>query len=241
MTPTPTGVDVGSTQSRQSCLRSQPLQKPPARGMGIWFQGCPEYPNPSAPQATPACGGQQLPHFLLGQAGVSTEWPQKRHQRALLAALGPLKHPAASRWAGKHWPLSGKPWLLSVPPVSSAIPWVHCRGSGGSRREQKIPGILLTAGNGELRPCSAPSQPPWDSPAPFPTLHPCQETFGICFHNGLEGWGLLQPSRTRDGISDCFPEDSLPCFTMETPPPSKFLSGQPGTVQVSLPMEQEEL
>lgn len=31
---------------------------------------------------------------------------------------------------------------------------------------------------------------------PFPTLHPCQESFGICFQNGVGGWGLFQPSRT---------------------------------------------
>lgn len=64
------------------------------------------------------------------------------------------------------------------------------RGPGVNRREHKIPGILLTAGNGngEPKPCSACSQLPWESSLLFPTLHPCQESFGI--------WGLLQPSRT---------------------------------------------
>lgn len=108
------------------------------------------------------------------------------------------------------------------------------RGPGINRRKHKIPGILLTAGNGngEPKPCSACSQLSWHSPPPFPTLHPCQESFGICFQNRLEGWSTPILKNKRWIFARGFP--TLPHNGNSSFPPS-WCWHKPGIVRCPCP------
>lgn len=162
VTPTPTGVDVGSTQSRQSCLRSQPLQKPPARGMGIWFQGCPEYPTLLHPRPhQPVVSNSSHTCSWAGLlSGCEHRAAPKEAHEGPAGCSGTPEHPAAFQvgWqalavlretlaafcasCGSSMARLQLGHLLMLrAPVSSATPWVHWRqaqvAAQGSTKSQE--------------------------------------------------------------------------------------------------------